>query len=589
MVMKTWKKTTRRMFKKHFLKIFLLMAIIALGVGLTTGLGAVSFQLKESYSKYLTENDFYDLNLKTSKLTGFTNDDINTIKDFDFVDNVYQTMSFDNDDIRVYAWDFKVDYLLKLEAGRLPSNASEVVIHTPTISMQNYNVGDEIDFNNNKLLVVGIVSSPIYIYQDEISNNDNSNKINSVIFLNKDFVSIPYVKTDLLISFNTEYEYFTKNYKNEIDCYVSKIIDEIGTNDLYYLTYDEIITLKVVAENSKKMFQIGLVFPIFFTIVILVVALSTMTRIIEDDRIIIGTFLSLGFSQKKVELRYYLIIMFSAVLGSFIGITLGYHTLARLIYLQFKTILFVPKIVIGNHYILGLISTVILTLTMVLVVRSLFAKLFKEEPANLLRLKAPKPGGKIFIERISIIWKRLSFKYKSSLRNIFRYKLNFIMTIISVSGSTALLFAGLALFDNIKYIKGGSFASLNLIATIIIIAAAALSILVTYNLTNMNIEERKREIATLKVLGYKKSELLGYIYRETFINATIGIIIGLPLGYVAVKFIFDYINIGEIRTINYYIWILTFILAIIFIIITDLLLIKKINEIDMNDSLKVIE
>lgn len=589
MVMKTFRKTTNRMFKKHFLKIIILMAIVAVGVGLSTGLGAVSFQLKESYNKYLTNNNFYDLNLKTSNLGGFTNDDINKIQELDYISNIHQTMIFDSNDTRLYVWDFKTDYLLTLEEGRFPSNSSEVLIHEPTTNMINYNLGDKISFNNMNLEVVGIVSSPIYIYQNEIRNNDNSMVINSIIFLNKDFFTMPYISTDLLISFNKDNSFFTNNYKEEIDNYKKDLTEMFGTNNLYYLTYDEIITLKVVEENSNKMFQIGLIFPIFFTIVILVVALSTMTRIIEDDRVVIGTFLSLGFNQSIIELRYYLIICFSALLGSLIGITLGYHTLARLIYLQFEPIIKTPPIVIGNHYIFGIISASILTLTMILVVRYLFSNLFKEKPAELLRIKAPKPGGKIIIERIPFIWNKLSFKYKSSLRNIFRYKLNFFMTIISIAGSTALLFAGLALSANIKNIKGGSFASLNLIASIIIIAAAALSILVTYNLTNMNIEERKREIATLKVLGYKKTEVLGYIYRETFINAIFGIILGLPLGFVAIKYIFEYIDIGEIKTIAPLTWLFTFLLAIFFVIITDLLLIKKIVGIDMNDSLKVIE
>jgi len=222
-------------------------------------------------------------------------------------------------------------------------------------------------------------------------------------------------------------------------------------------------------------------------------------------------------------------------------------------------------------------------------------KEIKEKPANLFQAKAPKAGKTILLEKIAFIWSKLSFKYKSCYRNIFRYKGRLAMIVLSVLGSTALVMAGLGLYNISSKpitINGVAFDmgnSIKYVSVAAIIFALILTILVIYNITNMNISERNREIATLKVLGYKDYEVCSYIFREIIQISIIGVILGIPSGililYLIMKFL-DFGSLSDIKLISYF---LTGVLVITFIIIVDLLLIRKIKKVNMNDSLKSLE
>ena len=168
------------------------------------------------------------------------------------------------------------------------------------------------------------------------------------------------------------------------------------------------------------------------------------------------------------------------------------------------------------------------------------------------------------------------------------------MTVISVAGSTALVFAGFGLYDLSQHpeatgLPGGMAESFALISFVVILFAAALCVLVVYNLTNMNIGERKREIATLKVLGYRAGEVAGYIYREVFIMALLGIVFGIPLGYGLLYFVFAYMDFGTMSVVQWQSYLYSVLLVVVFVALVDLLLARKIRKIDMNSSLKSVE
>ena len=169
------------------------------------------------------------------------------------------------------------------------------------------------------------------------------------------------------------------------------------------------------------------------------------------------------------------------------------------------------------------------------------------------------------------------------------------MVIISVLGSLALVMAGLGIYDvsgavlDIDGIKVNLTSTLQPIALIVIFFAMALSVLVLFNLTNMNIGERQKEIATLKVLGYKTLEVDSYVFREIFAMSLMGIILGIPTGLGLLYFIFKYLDFGSIADIKWSSYLLAFVISLSFIGIVDLLLSRKIHKIDMNDSLKSVE
>lgn len=214
-------------------------------------------------------------------------------------------------------------------------------------------------------------------------------------------------------------------------------------------------------------------------------------------------------------------------------------------------------------------------------------KTVRNKPAVLLTPKAPKSGKKVLIERIPFIWKRLSFKYKSTMRNVLLFKSRFFMTVVSVIGSTVLVFAVMGLLDCAMLRENAT--SLVAISIALLVFSAALCALVIYNLTNINVSERNREIATLTVLGYHDNEVTGYIFREIYIMSFIGVILGIPFGIVFIDFVFGLIDFGSLADINWWTYVLTPFITMLFSFISTRLLRKKITKTDMNASLKTLE
>ena len=164
------------------------------------------------------------------------------------------------------------------------------------------------------------------------------------------------------------------------------------------------------------------------------------------------------------------------------------------------------------------------------------------------------------------------------------------MTVVSVAGATVLAFAGLGLFNVAGSVTSGSFAgmgdSLKPISLVIIAFAMLLCVFVIYNLTNMNIGERKREIATLAVLGYRRGEILGYIYREIMMMAVFGVLAGIGLGALFLWAVLGYLGFGSLADVKWYTYFLAFGIMMLFTGVTDLILSPKILGTDMTGSLK---
>ena len=382
---------------------------------------------------------------------------------------------------------------------------------------------------------------------------------------------------------------FSKEYENKVKDIVSDIKKE-NTN-IVVLTLEENLSYHLTKSYGEKIKWIAAIFPMFFIVVSGLVAYATMNRLIEEERAIIGCYRSLGISKRNIILKYLLFTFFTCLIGSVVGFFLGIQILPTVIYPAFDAMFYMPELTSYRVIAPGMVTAVLMLLLLCFITVISTAREMGDAPSNLLKPKSPKVGKKVFLENISMIWKRLSFKYKSSIRNIFRYKVNLYMTIISVAGSTALTFAGFGLYaiaispktTEIPSAMADSFA---LISAIIIAFAAILCILVIFNITNMNIQERKREIATLRVLGYQKKEVSLYIYREINITTMIGVLLGMPLGYVFLKFIFEFLEFGNIQNVDWYYYLITVGMMMLFVLSAELLLNHKIQKIDMNGSLK---
>lgn len=353
------------------------------------------------------------------------------------------------------------------------------------------------------------------------------------------------------------------------------------------------LTLEGIADKVELM---GNILPPFFIAISMLVTSTTITRLIEEERPTIACYKTLGYSNFLIVSRYIVFSFTTVVIGCVLGILLGNFALRPAIFnaaaSNYGTIT-AP----GNSYLTqGIIWSIVMVVVIVLTALIASFTLSKKKPSELLRPKSPKAGKKIFLERICFFWKRLSFKFKSTFRNIFRFKTKLLMTVLSVAGSTIMLWIGLALFATIKGLESdavfdavGFADSINAIAAVVTVCGVLLAILVLFNLTNINIEERRREIATLKVLGYKQGEVAGFIYREVIILSVVGILLGLPSGYYFCGFIFNYLDFGSLSHILWYHWIMVVAIAFTSVIIANFLLYRKIKKIEMVSSLKTVE
>ena len=292
----------------------------------------------------------------------------------------------------------------------------------------------------------------------------------------------------------------------------------------------------------------------------------------------------------RVLFKYMFMSAACWLIASALGVAVGLPLLPAVIVPAFDTIFFMPAVTGGLHPLMGIVSALAIAAAVLAVTYLVCRGKLKERPASLLVAGAPRPGKRIFLERVGFIWNRLPFRYKSSLRNIFRYKKHLAMTVVSVAGATVLAFAGLGLFNVAGSVTSGSFAgmgdSLKPISLVIIAFAMLLCVFVIYNLTNMNIGERKREIATLAVLGYRRGEILGYIYREIMMMAVFGVLAGIGLGALFLWAVLGYLGFGSLADVKWYTYFLAFGIMMLFTGVTDLILSPKILGIDMTGSLK---
>lgn len=216
------------------------------------------------------------------------------------------------------------------------------------------------------------------------------------------------------------------------------------------LKRNETFSGTLYSGTIDQMASIGNVFPLLFFLVAALVCLTTMTRLIDEERGQIGIFSALGFSRQKIISKYLIYAFCASIVGSLIGIPIGMAIYPTIIYNTWGLMYVLPsmKMVMPIHiFFLGTLS---FTLLMMLVTYVVASDLLKSKPAELMRPKAPKKGKKIFLEKISFIWKNLSFITKINARNIFRYKSRFLMTVIGVAGCTSLLVLGFGIKDSIS-------------------------------------------------------------------------------------------------------------------------------------------
>ncbi|QQO10622.1 ABC transporter permease [Breznakiella homolactica] len=566
----------------------------------------------------------------------------------------------------------------------------------------------------------------------------------------------------------------------------------IDTPEWYVLDRNANVSYVTYKANAEKIADVATVFPLFFLLVAGLVALTTMTRMVEEERLQIGTLKAIGYRKRIISIKYLVYCGLTSVLGCIAGMVSGFQVIPLIIYNAFSTMYFLPPLVTAFNWTFGLIACgIILVCTMGATVSASYRSL-REKPAALMLPRTPKAGKRIFLEYLPFIWNHMKFTYKSTARNLIRYKKHFFMTVIGIGGCTALMVTGFGLRDSMTdiartqferiliydlrielgedeafdpvlvnflasvsgdgaggtarhytelhseagyalsggrgresatilipehpdelngYISlrerksgspivftgssvvvtekmaeslglkvGDSFAvensdgrtarfvlsgitenyvgsyiylnpaaysdafrkeisyqtlfvrtgitgaaaqdealadvlssssvasaeftsqlqqtynnllgSIGFVVLILIFAAGGLAIIVLYNLTNININERRRELATLRVLGYHHGEVAGYIFREITILSMVGAAVGLLLGIPLHRFVIgvaENVDLMFGRTITPLSFFLSAAATMVFSVGVDLLMLKKLRSIEMVDSMKAAE
>ena len=227
-------------------------------------------------------------------------------------------------------------------------------------------------------------------------------------------------------------------------------LEEIEKPDWYILDREANAGYVSYLQDTDRIANIAQVFPVVFFLVAALISLTTMTRMIEEQRVQIGTLKGLGYSKLQIATKYLIYAFLATILGSFIGMTIGFYLLPSIIFDMYRMMYTLPPIVLEfntEYATLGLLVAMICTVGATIYS---CAKTLASTPANLMRPKAPKPGKRVFLEKIPFIWSKLNFTQKVTVRNIFRYKKRFLMTIIGIAGCTSLIIAGFGLRDAIS-------------------------------------------------------------------------------------------------------------------------------------------
>lgn len=530
--------------------------------------------------------------------------------------------------------DGKLDSInaFNLEEGRMPISDSEIAVD---VLYKTKEIGDTATLFGKDYKVVGVVRNPLYYARADEPDLICLEPLDGVFYLNGVSLSAPSIDSLLQESVKAYVDSYSQSLPDSIkaslqealsslnihysfpqatDCYLH--FPERDAYGLFSSAYEDFLEGKkeelaslsksftvlssednysraLLKQSCRKMNSIVLILPVFFLAVSGLVVSISMSRMIEENRSQIACLTSLGFSDFRISLRYYFQSLASTLTGIGLGMGVGYHLVFPLIYDAFNYPFLLPsKMASSLEPTLTLVSAGVMVAIIVALTFAQLKQTLHPLPAELLLPKSPGEGTQTKLER-SHLWKKLPFRAKSTVRNLVRFKKRVWMTLLSVGGSTAIVFAGFALFDITQALEegqGGAVAKSIVPVSYFLIAFAILLVaLVLYNLTNMSITERERELATLEVLGYHDDETVLYLYREIAIMTVLGLALGIPLGMGLMQIVVIYLEFGSLSDIRWYSYLAPVASVAFFAVLVDLLLLPKILKIDMISSLKSVD
>lgn len=229
-------------------------------------------------------------------------------------------------------------------------------------------------------------------------------------------------------------------------------VEDIENPEWYILDRNQNTGYASYIQDTESINNLSIVFPIVFFAIAALVSLTSMTRMVEEERQELGTLKALGYNKFHIMLKYLIYSSLATIIGGVIGIFIGIQLIPRIVLDMYGMMYTLPDSVIGLNSDNSMLGLTLIYICIVGATIYAIIKELREKPANLLRPKAPKIGKRVLLERITPIWKRLNFSRKVTVRNIFRYKKRVLMTIIGICGCTALILTGFGLKDSISAI-----------------------------------------------------------------------------------------------------------------------------------------
>ncbi|PWL50947.1 MAG: hypothetical protein DBY36_05420 [Clostridiales bacterium] len=487
MVGRRYFKCVLREIKSSFGRFVAIIAIVALGVGFLVGLLSATPDMRASADRFYKKGGMADLFIRSA--SGFSQAELDALGALGCVGDVLPAYVTDTQLVtggdetataRLYGLPLletggvlPVNRLTLVE-GRMPSAQNECVVQLPIGDMTAVGVGDTLRlpaasgglYTELEYTVVGVVRNPFYFSTEREFSRVGSGRVDMIVYADEScYAPMPYTDVFLTVAGADEFEAYSSGYEDAVSAAADEVeqlapLSETGA-PLWYVLDRRANTSYVSYEaNVEKVADIAKIFPVFFFLVAVLVTLTTMTRMVEEERTQIGTLKALGFSESAIMLKYAAYCGLATLLGCGVGLAAGFRLLPSALYSAYAATYDLPPFVAEFNLVFGAISCSAELVCTFLATFFACRRSLKEKPAALMLPRAPKAGQRIFLERIRPLWKRLSFSYKATARNIFRNKKNLILTAVGVAGCTALMLTALGIRDSISVMSDRQFAEI---------------------------------------------------------------------------------------------------------------------------------
>ena len=364
--------------------------------------------------------------------------------------------------------------------GRLPEDDHEIALDAELMGTPGLSVGSRVSLSTSggaaELYITGFVESPKYISNFDRGTSTIGNGSSDAFALASGnaigrlgsrmpmmaMFSARYSEVEIVVEGAAALNCFSDEYETLIEGVVRQIEAYGDTTDAtwYVRTRSDNPGYLDYSENTERIAAVGQFFPLIFLLVALLVALTTMTRMVEEQRIQMGTLKALGYSQPHIVMQYLMYAILASLSGSILGSLIGFWLFPTVIGNAYAIMYRLPdfQTPYWTEIAAGSIGAVVGCVTLAAAFVSFSA--LREVPASLMRPKAPKAGKRVFLEYIGFLWKRLGFTSKVTVRNLLRYKKRFFMSVVGIAGSCGLLVTGFGLSDSIYGIADEQFGKI---------------------------------------------------------------------------------------------------------------------------------